>query len=252
MRSSSARLFGVAREASNRRGTISDDRVEVTPRRDQFDNPSRTVGADLAWSRPLDSYDQNLAAGIDGQWTESELHEHTGWNGTRWGQQFDSSGEQLLAGVYVQDSASLGERLRLLGGGRVDHWQSRDGSFVGTDLITGGTTYDQQLEDRSEFVFSPNLGLRFDAGESLDLRAAVFQSFRAPTPNELLKSSPSSRAFLAANNELDPERVEARPRGGIRLDAGIADRLAPLRLLDRRRPTRSSMSPSASPATVPR
>jgi iron complex outermembrane receptor protein len=56
-------------------------------------------------------------------------------------------------------------------------------------------------------VFSPNLGLRYDAGEKLDLRAAAYQGFRAPTPNEMLKSSPSSRAFLAANNDLDPERV---------------------------------------------
>lgn len=203
----SSRLFGVAREAWNRRGNVNDDHTEVTPRRDQFDNPSRTLGADLAWSRPLAGAEHLITAGIDGQWTESELHENTAWTGTQWGQRFDSAGDQILAGAYIQDSATLGTRTRLAAGGRVDLWRSENGVFLGTDLVTGATLYDSHLDNRSEIVFSPNLGLRFDATESLDIRAAVYQSFRAPTPNELLKSSPSSRAFLAANNELDPERV---------------------------------------------
>jgi outer membrane receptor protein involved in Fe transport len=210
-----AQLFGVAREAWSRRAIANGDRTELVPRRDQFDNPSRTVGADVAWSHPFFASDHLLTVGTDVQWTDSALHEHSAWTGEQWGQQFDSEGKQLLAGLYVQDNAILGSRWRLNAGGRVDLWEASDGTFLGTNLVTGAVPYDVRYDDRSEVVFSPNLGVRYDAGDRVDLRAAAYQGFRAPTPNELLKSTPSNRSFIAANGDLEPERVDLGLEAGI-------------------------------------
>ena len=208
-------LFTLKREAWNFRGAVSDDRTEVTPRRHQFDNPSTSVGGSLSRVYSSPSRAHLLSAGLDGLWTESEVNEDSVWNGERFEERFRSGGEQLLAGIYLQDSMTVGDRWRLQAGGRLDEWRSSGGEFFGQQLITGATLYDTDLPDRSRTIFSPSLGLRYRAREGLDLRAAAFQSFRAPSPNELFKSTPSTRSFLAANHELEPERVRLGMEAGL-------------------------------------
>jgi outer membrane receptor protein involved in Fe transport len=202
-----ANLFTLKREAWNFRGAVSDDRSEVSPRRHQFDNPSTSVGGSLSRVRSSPSHAHLLSAGLDGLWTTSEVNEDSAWNGQRFEERFRSGGDQLLAGVYLQDSVTFGASWRLQAGGRLDQWRSYGGEFYGQQLVTGETLYDADLSSRSRTIFSPSLGLRYRARDGLDLRAAAFQSFRAPSPNELFKSTPSTRSFLAANHELEPERV---------------------------------------------
>jgi outer membrane receptor protein involved in Fe transport len=220
-----AQLFGLRRESSNTRGIIAADHVEVTPRRHQYDNPSRSLGAGISWSRPLLERDHLVTAGVDAQWTDSAIHEDTSWDRDRWTQRFHSGGEQLLAGLFVQDSVVVGARWRLSGGARADLWKSADGYFSGIDLATGAVLYDRRPPAREEVVFHPNLGVRYRAGARVDLRASVFQSFRAPTPNELYKSTPSQRTFIAANGDLDPERVDLGLEAGFDLELPGASRL---------------------------
>jgi outer membrane receptor protein involved in Fe transport len=208
-------LFALDRQSSNTRGSISDDRTEVEPRRNAFDSPSDSVGAGFTWTRPAAADAHHVVAGADALWTDSEVNEDTRWDGERFVERSRSGGRQTLAGAFVQDAVALGERLRLSGGLRVDHWISSDGVFHVTDLTDGDVLFDDDLAEKSKTVFSPNLGLRFQADERLGLSAAVFQSFRAPTPNELFKSSPSNRSYLAANSELDPERIDLGFEAGV-------------------------------------
>jgi outer membrane receptor protein involved in Fe transport len=213
-------LFLQRREAWNSRGAVSDDRTELIPRRYGFDNPTLSVGTAFAWSRPLLAYDHLLTVGVDAQWNDSEVHEDTSWNGERFLERFEAGGQQLLAGIFVEDSAILAERWRLSGGLRLDHWQTDDGLSRWTSLDTGGLLYDEQPPSRSEWIFSPNVGVRYNSAAGVGLRGAVFQSFRAPSPNELYASSPSNRSYLAANNQLDPERVELGTEAGVDFERG--------------------------------
>ncbi len=203
-----ANLFTLLRSASNTRGSISDDRTEVTPRRNQFDNPSTSVGAGVSWTWPWRRQTHQVVTGVDGLWTESEVNEDSGWSDDRFIERIRSGGKQLLGGAFVQDTMAVGDRLRLAGGLRLDLWRSYGGFFFGTDLTDGETLYDHDLADRTKWIVSPNLGARYQASERLSLRGALFQSFRAPTPNELFKSTPSQRSYLAANSSLDPERID--------------------------------------------
>src|SRR5688572_10244 len=202
-----ANLFTLLRESWNFRGAVSDDRSQASPRRHQFDNPSVSVGGSLSRAGSSASGAHLLSAGLDGLWTDSEVNEDSAWNGERFVERFHSGGQQLLTGVYLQDSIALGERWRAQVGGRLDYWRSSDGVFSGHQLVTGETLADTEPPSRSRTILSPSLGVRYRAREGLDLRAAVFQSFRSPSPNELFKSTLSSRSFLAANPELEPERV---------------------------------------------
>ena len=201
-------LFALRRASSNTAGSISDDRTEVEPRRNQYDNPSTSAGAGWTWTRPPRGGRHRLVVGADALATDSEVNEDSRWNGEAFTERVRSGGRALLAGAFAQDAVEIGERLRLSGGLRVDYWRSFDGVFFGTDLTDGDTLYDEDLAQRSKTVLSPNLGLRFQAGPRWGWSAAVFQSFRAPTPNELFKSTPSQRSYLAANSELDPERID--------------------------------------------
>jgi outer membrane receptor protein involved in Fe transport len=183
----------------------------VAPRRHQFDNPSDSIGASAAWSRSFRDDRHLLSAGGDAHWTRSEVNEDTSFDaafaGGAFTERFRSGGDQLLTGAYVQDSVQRGSRLRLVAGSRLDVWRTSSGEFFGEDLENGDVLYDDRLPSRSKLVVSPNLGVRYDLSAGLSLRGSAFQSFRAPSPNELFKSTPSNRSYLAANNELDPERI---------------------------------------------
>jgi outer membrane receptor protein involved in Fe transport len=210
--------FALLREASNYRGDLDDARAVALPRRNQFDNPSDSLGASAGWSRAIRDDRHLLSAGADLQWTRSEVNEDTSFDATFDGggftERFRSGGDQLLGGLYVQDSANFGSRLRLVVGSRVDQWRTSEGEFYGESLRTGTVLFDDQLQSRSKLVWSPNAGVRYSLGDRLGLRGSLFRSFRAPSPNELFKSSPSSRSYLAANNDLDPERITLGAEAG--------------------------------------
>ena len=220
-----ADLFTSDRDSANTRGSENDERTEVSPRRRGFDSPSRAIGADLTGSMPLLGYDQLLTFGVDGLWSDSEVHEDSNWNGSQYTQRLHTGGEQLLAGLFVEDNAVLGARWRLSGGVRVDLWETDDGISQAFNLESGEVLVDQQLEPRSEWIVSPNLGLRYNPTPAVGLRASVFQGFRAPTPNELYSSSPSARSFLAANNQLDPERIKLGAEAGVDFELDRGQRL---------------------------
>jgi outer membrane receptor protein involved in Fe transport len=202
-----ANLFGLRRRESVYRGRIDSDRTTSTPLRDQFDVPSDSLGGSLGSTRAIGS-SHLVSAGLDALWTDSEVHEDTQFAPeSGFTRRLASGGRQALVGAYLQDNAVLSPRVRLAAGLRVDRWRSSEGFFSATDLVDGELLSDQELPARTEEVWSPSLGIRFNATQAMQLRAAAFQSFRAPSPNELFKSSPLTRNFLAANNELDPERV---------------------------------------------
>lgn len=100
---------------------------------------------------------------------------------------------------YLQEEASLGERWKIVPGGRVD-----DSSQAGC-------------------VFSPKAGVLFKAAEDLRLRASWGLAFRAPTLAELYMPDVSAipGMVLTSNPDLKPESIRA-------IDIGIEKDLSPV------------------------
>jgi outer membrane receptor protein involved in Fe transport len=199
--------FGLWREGWSVRTSINGDRTAEVPNRNQFDIPSSTVGAGLSWSRLL-SARHLLSAGADLQHTEGELHDDSRFLSGAYTRRSITGGKQVLLGFYAQDTALLGSRWRAVAGGRLDLWHPYGGTDFLQDLSSGAVLKDEHFPSRTEWIFNPNLGLRFQASDRLGLRGSVYRTFRAPTPNELYRAALlGSRNVNSANANLDPERV---------------------------------------------
>ena len=85
------------------------------------------------------------------------------------------------------------------GSGRLD-WFS---NFDATRLLPAAAP----LPDFSEHVFDPRLGLSRKVGQHLALSAQGFRAYRAPTPNELYRSTQVGSLLTLPNNNLRSERA---------------------------------------------
>jgi outer membrane receptor protein involved in Fe transport len=92
---------------------------------------------------------------------------------------------QNLAGLFVQDTLRLNNRVDLLLGARGDVWQNR--------ATHGG--------------FHPRGGLVVRAAEKITLRASGYTGFRAPTINELYRPFRAGNALTQPNPNLRDERL---------------------------------------------
>lgn len=213
-------VFGQRRRATSTRGSANDERTAETPSRDQFDIPSGAVGAGLTWARPV-SPRHHLTAGTDFQWTEGEVSDDSRYVTDHFTRRSITGGQQVLFGAYAQDVAALGSRWRLTAGGRLDLWHSFDGKDYLQDLDSGEVLQDESFPSRSVWIFSPSLGVVHRASDRIGLRAAAYQTFRAPTPNELFKPfQTSARTITEANADLRPEKVVVGVEAGFDYLAG--------------------------------
>ncbi|HEX3554100.1 MAG TPA: TonB-dependent receptor [Thermoanaerobaculia bacterium] len=161
--------------------------------------------------------------------------------------------DQILGGLYAQQTVGVTSRLDLLAGARFDLWASQ----------------------RTRSSFNPRVGALFRATDAVTLRGSIYRGFRAPTLNELYRPFrvgnvetdanpnlgeesllgaeigadfvPGSRAFLRVNafhNRLDgavgnvtlavtPQLITRRRENLDRVTADGLEAEARLRLLDR-------------------
>jgi outer membrane receptor protein involved in Fe transport len=99
--------------------------------------------------------------------------------------------EQILGGVYVQQTLELSSRLDLLAGARLDVWESAS----------------------TRTSFNPRLGALFRAGGAVALRASVYRGFRAPTLNELYRPFRVGNVETLANPDLGEESLVGAEAG---------------------------------------
>jgi len=108
------------------------------------------------------------------------------------------SGRQRNAAAYVEDVATLAPRVTLSAGIRFDSWRNYDAERNGAALA-----------NRSDDAWSPRLTLLVSAAEHLTLTAAAYQSFRAPTLNELYRNFRVGNVQTLANEALGAEHLSA-------------------------------------------
>jgi outer membrane receptor protein involved in Fe transport len=195
------------------------DRQTEEPSNHQFDVPGTTAGGNLQWTRSV-STRHVLTAGTDVLLVDGENNEDFRWIATQFTRRRRAGGEQLLAGVFVQDEWRATDALRLQAGGRLDRWHTGDALRREHDPTNGNVVFDSTYDSRSSRQLSYNIGARLDASDRVSLRTGAYTAFRAPTLNELYKPGREpGNVVIEANSGLDPERLYGAEIG-VDWDAG--------------------------------
>jgi outer membrane receptor protein involved in Fe transport len=166
--------------------------------------PDNELGAALHWSQPLRT-GLLLLAGAD-------AHDVRVWDVE---QSFTSTpttdlhDHQRDSGMYGELMATL-RAWTLTGSGRVDWYQNFDGHSLTYTPSPNGFVWipsATQPPQQSQTLFDPRLGLSRKLGEHWALSASGFRAFRAPTPNELYRSTQVGAQLTLPNGNLLSERA---------------------------------------------
>jgi len=193
------RAYGSAEHYRQTFSTIAPDRNSETLNRIAH-TPDDEMGAVLHWSQPLlthlvgpgllllvgaDTHDvraldveTTFRAGVPGYINLSDRQRQTG-----------AYAELLFTHAAWTISAS----------GRFDWFSNFDGRRV--------LPAQAPLDHDSEHVFDPRLGISRKLGEHFALSATGFRAYRAPTPNELYRSTQVGSFLTLPNNDLRSERA---------------------------------------------
>lgn len=164
--------------------------------------PANSHGFSAQWTRPLGSHVLVLGAERRAIWGRSDEDSFATATTVR----STAGGRQHTTAFFLEDSWSLGRRLIVQGGARVDLWRNFDGQqTVGATVIP--------LADRDESAFSPRGTLLFKLARRLTLTAAAYRAFRAPTLNELYRPFRVGNVLTIANSDLGAERATGREAG---------------------------------------
>lgn len=157
--------------------------------------PAGGRGVSIVWSQVAGRH--VLRAGAEAREVDGTTDETAFAGGAA--SRTESRGRQRTLSLFAQDLVSLGPRLTLAAGARLDDWRNLDASRRAAGAVT-------RLADRHDVAFSPHLALlqRLARGVSLSARAAT--AFRAPTLNELYRSFRVGDVLTLANEGLGPER----------------------------------------------
>ncbi len=214
----SLNLFGDDQEFVNLFSAQSEDRDTEVPALYQFEVPSDSFTVSGLWARELGAVDRTegarhtLSAGGEWRILDGATNELFFWNGSDFNRQRSAGGDQELGGVWLQDEIA-GRRWNLQVGARVDQWNATNGFLLEIERSDGSIRQDLQYPDRRETTFSPKVGLTYELAEAHVLYGSAYQSFRAPTVNELYRPFRVRNDITAANALLVPETLQGFEAG---------------------------------------
>jgi outer membrane receptor protein involved in Fe transport len=163
--------------------------------------PVNELGAAAHWSQPLGA-GVLLLAGAD-------THDARVWDRE---QTFGKTAALTNLHDHQRDSAAYAEAMWVRGGwtvtasGRGDFFQNYDGhqlTWNGTSWVPSAT----QPAQWDQRVFDPRVGLTRKLGEHFGLNASGFRAFRAPSPNELYRSTQVGNQLTIPSSNLQSERA---------------------------------------------
>lgn len=182
---------------------IAADRNSTTPAANQFETPAFGAGANIAYRAQHNGFEWEL--GADARYAEGESREHFRNLGAGFTRGRIAGGQSAVLGGYAELSFETGAWL-LAGGLRADYATAFDARRIEHDLATGANTLSEAPGDSDEIVPSARFGVRRDVG-AVDLRAAAYSGFRAPTLNELHRPFRVGNDVTEANAALQSERL---------------------------------------------
>jgi outer membrane receptor protein involved in Fe transport len=210
-------IFGDSQEFRSTFSSQAPDRNSETLAIDQR-VPTLSAGGLLQWSRRLG--DHRLGLGGDVRWVEGETIEKVYSNGAFLRRRI-AGGQQVIAGVFVQDVWRPVSALELLGGARLDYWTTYDAERREIrPAPNSGVPAFHAFGDIERLIASPRLAALVHATPTTDVRLSAYQGFRVPTLNELYRVFRVRNDVTVANEHLRPERVT----GG---EIGVQQRFGP-------------------------
>ncbi len=181
--------------------SIATDRASTTVTNDQYAVPATGWGGTAALRGQWDWL--NWEIGTDARLAEGESRElfSSGLASRR-----ISGGTSTVAGLYAEGAARMDGWLLTLGG-RVDGWQTSNGHLIESTVATGAVTKQQFYPSRSGTLPTARAGARYDLSDSLYVRTAAYEGFRAPSLNELYRPFRVGQITTLANPALKPEEL---------------------------------------------
>jgi outer membrane receptor protein involved in Fe transport len=204
------RIWGGTQMFDQNFSAISADRKTETITRVQR-VPAQVFGVSGQWSREIGS-NQTFVAGVDTREVRGASDELAFVNG-RASATVSAGGRERTAGVYFEDLLRVGRRVFVNLTGRFDHWNNFNAFSATRSVAPGSPTITTAFADRSEHALSGHGSVVYKFNEQLAAVFAVFNSFRAPTLNELYRSFRVGNVLTLANENLRAEKLKGVEAG---------------------------------------
>jgi outer membrane receptor protein involved in Fe transport len=204
------RAYGSGQSYNQTFSSVAADRNSESLTRAQH-VPAQQAGGDLTLSRLLGARNQ-LVGGADVRSVRGFSNE-TAFASSITTSLVDSGGYQLTSGAFLQDSIRLHSRLLFTLGARYDNWDNYNAHTSTTPLVPTIKKSFTAFAGQSDHAFSPRAALLFRAGDRVTLAGSWYESFRAPTLNELYRSFRLGNVLTLANSQLQAERLKGGEAG---------------------------------------
>ncbi|TWB20904.1 outer membrane receptor for ferrienterochelin and colicin [Nitrospirillum amazonense] len=192
--------------------SVNAPRTAETPALDQYRVPATAAGGSLS-TTVEEGGGRRTVLGADLRWAEGATHERFQPLAGVFQRDRDAGGDQLVGGVYAEQTWPVAPTVDLHGGVRLDGWTMGDGHRVERSIQTGAVTRNDQYDDRGGALPTARLGVDWRPLSDWTLRAAAYTGFRLPTINELYRPYRVGNDIIEANALLKPERMVGAEAG---------------------------------------
>ncbi|MDG3443481.1 TonB-dependent receptor plug domain-containing protein [Nitrospirillum amazonense] len=196
----------------NRFSSVNATRTAETPALDQYRVPATAAGGSLS-TIVEEGGGRRTVLGADLRWAEGATHERFQPVAGVFQRDRDAGGDQVVGGVYAEQTWPLTPVVDLHGGVRLDGWSTGDGHRVERSIQTGAVTRNDHYDDRGGVLPTARLGADWRPLSDWTLRAAAYTGFRLPTINELYRPYRVGNDIIEANAQLKPERMVGAEAG---------------------------------------
>jgi outer membrane receptor protein involved in Fe transport len=193
--------FGERQEFDNQNTSLANGSRDAEFLSNRHQTPIRSLGGSLQWTRHVSTSLPLIIFGLDVDRLQAEDR----------GEFFDSSGaltrrrnsggRQDFGGLFAEVDLFPVPRFEVLASARLDVWRN----FDGKETVHPGSSVEYNANQTTQL--DPRLALRYDLGRGFAVRGAVYRAFRAPTLNDLYRSSQSKTFQNIGNPNLGPETL---------------------------------------------
>jgi outer membrane receptor protein involved in Fe transport len=187
--------------------SVPASRATATPSLNQFDVPSTAVGGNAIVRVPV-SHQFNLDVGADIRRVTGETNELYTFVAPSFTHVRRAGGEQVVGGAFAEGTWMPQSTLTLTAAARIDYYKQMDGIRREADYPTGAVLRDDHYPAKDGSKGNFRLGAKYDASESVTLKAAAYTGFRVPTLNELYRPFRVGNDITEANPNLQPESLK--------------------------------------------
>ena len=161
--------------------------------------PAQELGASAHWTQPIGAQ-VVVVGGADTHDVRATDYE-TSYKSNLPTGIVDTSARQRQTGIYGEGMWTPA-KWTIAAGGRIDHFSNFDANQWTNPPLANST-----LPSISETVFDPRLGIARRLTSNFSLTASAFRAYRAPTQNELYRSSQVGQELTKPNPNLRSERA---------------------------------------------